>query len=61
MGRTVPSYRLASEREKRKWKVFREKLSGYHHRHQESLLYSVLFCYHDYSIRKPISQVDEQA
>ena len=26
MGRTVPSYRLASEREKRKWKIFREKL-----------------------------------
>ena len=26
MGRTVPSYRLASDREKRKCKVFREKL-----------------------------------
>lgn len=26
MGRTVPSYRMASEREKRKWKVFREQL-----------------------------------
>lgn len=26
MGRTVPSYRLASEREKRKWKSFREAL-----------------------------------
>ena len=26
MGRTVPSYRLASERDKRKWKIFREKL-----------------------------------
>ena len=26
MGRTVPSYRLASEREKRKWKIFREQL-----------------------------------
>lgn len=26
MGRTVPSYRMASEREKRKWKIFREKL-----------------------------------
>ncbi|HKQ21167.1 MAG TPA: hypothetical protein VJS91_03930 [Nitrososphaeraceae archaeon] len=26
MGRTVPSYRLASEREKRKWKGFREQL-----------------------------------
>jgi hypothetical protein len=26
MGRTVPSYRLASERERRKWKVFREEL-----------------------------------
>ena len=26
MGRTVPSYRLASEREKRKWNPFRERL-----------------------------------
>ena len=26
MGRTVPSYRLASEREKRKWRVFIEQL-----------------------------------
>jgi hypothetical protein len=26
MGRTVPSYRLAAEREKRKWKIFREQL-----------------------------------
>jgi hypothetical protein len=26
MGRTVPSYRHASEREKRKWKIFREQL-----------------------------------
>jgi len=26
MGRTIPSYRLASEREKRKWKIFREEL-----------------------------------
>lgn len=26
VGRTVPSYRLASEREKRKWKIFREQL-----------------------------------
>jgi hypothetical protein len=25
MGRTVPSYRLASDREKRKWKEFREQ------------------------------------
>ena len=26
MGRTVPAYRLAAERERRKWKVFREQL-----------------------------------
>ena len=26
MGRTVPSYRLASDRERRKWKIFREQL-----------------------------------
>jgi len=26
MGRTIPSYRLASEREKSKWKIFREQL-----------------------------------
>ena len=26
MGRTIPSYRLASERERRKWKIFRQEL-----------------------------------
>jgi hypothetical protein len=26
MGRTIPSYRLASEIERRKWKIFREQL-----------------------------------
>jgi hypothetical protein len=26
MGRTIPSYRLASEREKRKWKIFKQEL-----------------------------------
>jgi hypothetical protein len=26
MGRTVPSYRLASERERRKWKIFRQEM-----------------------------------
>ncbi len=26
MGRTIPSYRMASEWEKRKWKPFREQL-----------------------------------
>ena len=26
MGRTIPSYRIASEREKSKWKIFREQL-----------------------------------
>ena len=26
MGRTVPSYRIASERERRKWKIFRQRL-----------------------------------
>ncbi len=26
MGRTIPSYRVASERERRKWKIFREQL-----------------------------------
>lgn len=26
MGRTVPSYRIASERERRKWKIFRDQL-----------------------------------
>ena len=27
MGRTIPSYRLASEREKSKWKIFIEQLN----------------------------------
>jgi len=26
MGHTIPSYRLASDRERRKWKIFREQL-----------------------------------
>ena len=26
MGRTIPSYRPASERERRKWKIFRQEL-----------------------------------
>ena len=26
MGRTIPSYRLASERERRKWHLFRQEL-----------------------------------
>ena len=26
MGRTIPSYRLASERERSKWKIFRQEL-----------------------------------
>jgi len=26
MGRTIPSYRIAADREKRKWKSFREEL-----------------------------------
>ena len=26
MGRTIPSYRLASESERRKWKIFRREL-----------------------------------
>ena len=26
MGRTIPSYRIASERERRKWKIFRQEL-----------------------------------
>ncbi|MDP9306425.1 MAG: hypothetical protein M3O68_08800 [Thermoproteota archaeon] len=26
MGRTIPSYRLASERERRKWKIFKQEL-----------------------------------
>ena len=28
MDRTVPSYRLASERERRKWKIFRQELDS---------------------------------
>jgi hypothetical protein len=26
VGRTVPSYRIGSERERRKWKIFRDQL-----------------------------------
>ena len=44
MGRTVPSYRLASESEKRKWKVFREQLDKSERKmFDEMLSYSRLY------------------
>jgi hypothetical protein len=27
MGRTIPSYRIASEMERNKWKIFRQRLN----------------------------------
>ena len=39
MGRTIPSYRLASEREKGKWKIFREQLDKSERRMFDEMMY----------------------
>ena len=44
MGQTIPSYRLASEREGRKWKIFREQLDKSERRtFDEMMSYSRLY------------------
>ncbi|HZA69234.1 MAG TPA: hypothetical protein VE548_05985 [Nitrososphaeraceae archaeon] len=44
MGRTVPSYRLASDIEKRKWKIFREQLDNSERKlFDEMMSYSLLY------------------
>lgn len=40
MGRTIPSYRLATETEKSKWKVFRQRLSK-----KDKKIYDVMMSY----------------
>ena len=44
MGRTIPSYRLASERERRKWKIFRQELDKSERKmFEEMMSYSRLY------------------
>ena len=44
MGRTVPSYRLASERERRKWYLFRQELDKSERKmFEEMMSYSRLY------------------
>jgi hypothetical protein len=44
MGRTIPSYRLASERERRKWKIFRQELDKSERKiFDEMMFYSRLY------------------
>ena len=44
MGRTVPAYRLAAERERRKWRIFREKLDKRERKQfDEMMLYPRLY------------------
>ena len=44
MGRTIPSYRHASERERRKWKIFRQELDKSERKmFEEMMSYSRLY------------------
>jgi hypothetical protein len=45
MGRTVPSYRIATEWEKRKWKSFRQELDK-----SERKIFDEMMIYHDYTM-----------
>ena len=40
MGRTIPSYRIASEMERSKWKIFRQKLDK-----KDKKLFDQIFSY----------------
>jgi hypothetical protein len=55
MGRTVPSYRLASERERRKWKIFREELDKSERKiFDEMMSYSRLYNTAGVMVCKPV-------
>jgi hypothetical protein len=56
MGRTVPSYRLASDRERRKWKIFREQLDKSERKpFDEMMSYSRLYNTAGVMARKPVT------
>ena len=55
MGRTVPSYRLAADREKRKWKIFREQLDKSERKtFDEMMSYSRLYNTSGVMVCKPV-------
>ena len=55
MGRTIPSYRLASERERRKWKIFREQLDKSERKSfDEMMSYSRLYNTSGVMVCKPV-------
>ena len=55
MGRTIPSYRLASERERRKWKIFREQLDKSERQmFDEMMSYSRLYNTSGVMVCKPV-------
>ena len=43
MGRTVPSYRIASEKEIRKWKLFRQELDKSERKTFDEMTYPRLY------------------
>ena len=55
MGRTIPSYRLASERERRKWKTFRQELDKSERKmFDEMMSYSRLYNTSGVMVCKPV-------
>jgi len=55
MGRTIPSYRLAPERESRKWKIFRQELDKSEKKlFDEMMSYSRLYNAAGYNFLKQI-------
>ena len=55
MGRTIPSYRLASERERSKWKIFRQELDKSEKKlFDEMMSYSRLYNAAGYNFLKQI-------
>ena len=55
MGRTIPSYRLASERERRKWKIFRQELDKSERKmFDEMMSYSRLYNTSGVMVSKPV-------
>ena len=55
MGRTIPSYRLASERERSKWKIFRQELDKSEKKlFDEMMSYSRLYNAAGVTICKPV-------
>jgi len=55
MGKTIPSYRIATEIEKRKWKIFREQLDKSERKNfDEMMSYSRLYNTAGVMVCKPV-------